>query len=154
MRKWLALAAGAAVFLGCTVDTELGVAATINAASVQVAGTGGDTVVSVDMTVAFRVGEHATGERTFAPVRVDLYAAGAFAASVVLDRPDGFDDSLGPGESATVELHGETASGAYPEAAGVLCADEALVDAVLRWDDRTTDEVSTTMASTRDVHCT
>ncbi len=117
---------------GCSVDTELGVAAELQSATVTVAGTGADAAASVMLDVRFRVGEHALGPRTFVVPRADVRVGETPAATVNLDRPPGFDGTLSPGESQEVTLVGTTTN---PDADGVICgAPSATV--VIQWEHR------------------
>ncbi len=139
----------------CSVDTELGVAAEIQSASVMVTGTGADAVASVMMDVSFRVGAHALGPRTFIVPRADIRVADAPAASVNLDRPAGFDGTLSPGESQDVVLVGTTAN---PDADATLCS-AASATVVVQWEHRDASmpssmgEFDVAMIDTTDITC-
>lgn len=90
---------------GCSIDTELGVAAEITSATVTIAGNGEDAAASVMIDVVFRVGEHALGPRTFEASRAEIVATDVIHL-VNLDRPPAFDGTLAPGESETVTYMG------------------------------------------------
>jgi len=94
-----------ALVAGCSIDTELGVAAEISSATVTIAGTGADAAASVMVDVVFRVGDHAQGARTFVATRVEILPADR-GHPVNLDRPPAFDGTLSPGESESVTYMG------------------------------------------------
>lgn len=121
----LAVLAGA-----CAVDTELGVAAEIQSASITVTGTGDANVVAVSLETRFRVGEHAMGERQFVVQRAELFIDDTPAALVNLS----YSNTLAPGDDETVTLMGSTSAGAFPNAPMLLC-DASDVEVVVRWQD-------------------
>lgn len=135
MIRWLALALTWTV-AGCTVDTELGVAAEIQSAAVSVSGTGDTSVVSASVPTRFRVGEHAEGRRMFVLQRAELTVGGTPAAQMGIDYPAGFTGQLDPGDDQTVTLTGSTMPGAFPDAPGLLCG-ASPVHVIVRWQDVT-----------------
>jgi len=141
--------AGAA---GCTVDTETGVGADVLATDVTFAGTGLEATIALQMTVRFHVGEHVMEARTFIPLRVDLFVGEDIVGTVNLDRPAGFDNTLEPGETESVDF---TGSGfvANATARDLACDPAALVTILIRWDDMTADEIRMDSITTNDVTC-
>lgn len=129
-----ALALPLAVLVGaCTVDTELGVAATVRGGAVTITS---DDVVQVEARTEFRVGEHADGTRQFVLGRLELFVEDTPAAQVNPDYPPGFDGQLSPGEEQAVTLTGATTPGAFPSAREVLCG-ASTVRILVRWQDVT-----------------
>lgn len=132
--------------LGCAdlVDTELGLAAEIDVATVAV--TGG--VVSTAVVVTYRVGEHAEESRSFQPQAIDLYVGDEPIAQLVPSAADDFDPVIAPGESRTVTLTAGMSGVTAPER---LCGAEVTV--VFRWLDATTLEIGMAEAMTSEVTC-
>lgn len=150
--------AALAMLAGCTVDTELGVAAEIQSAAITVTGTGEATVVAVSIPTRFRVGEHAEGTRMFIIQRAELMVGETPVAQIGLDYPPGFTGQLAPGDDQTITLTGETSPGLFPEASGHLCGG-AMVRVLVRWQDVTPGmsplpgDFGVTEALTTDVTC-
>lgn len=136
----------ALALLGCAdlVDTELGLAAEIDVATVTVAG----GIVSAAVVVTYRVGPHAEGERTFQPQAIDLYVDAELVAPLIPSAPDDFDPVLAPGEARTVTLTAGMSGVTAPER---LCGAEVTV--VFRWRDTTTRESGLVEAMTSEVSC-
>lgn len=132
MRVLLAAALALSV-AGCTVDTELGVAAQVRGGAVTVTS---DDVVRAEAVTEFRVGEHAGGERQFVLGRMELFVEDTPVAQVNPDYPPGFDGRLSPGERQTVTVTGATTPGAFPSARDVLCT-ASTVRILVRWQDVT-----------------
>lgn len=124
-------AALAVVLASCTVDTELGLAAEVSAATLQVDALANTYTVRV--TIDFRVGEHATGVRQFVPLRVDAQAAETIGTASSFSRPPGFTGALAPGESRTVTFVGECLGDCH---AAELCAAGGSVPIDFFWEDR------------------
>jgi hypothetical protein len=139
-------AVAALLALGCAdlADTELGVDATVESASVRHGG--GE--VSATLDVSYRVGTHAEGERRFGPQSIDLFVGESLVATLPPTTPPGFDGTLAPGESARVTLEGVTSDATDPAR---LCGAEVTV--LFRWVDATTLEIGMTEAVTSDVTC-
>lgn len=116
---------------GCTVDTELGIAAEVTSASLVVDRATDRYVARV--TVAFRVGENAQGVREFVPLRVDAEAGGTVATASSFDRPAGFSGVLSPGDARTVTFVGECLGGCGTAA---LCDAGSAVPIDFFWEDR------------------
>ena len=143
---------GTAVVGGCSIDTELGVAATIDQADVSVVGVGDDAMLSTSTGVTFRVGENALSSQSFVPTSLEVYLGGQLIAALV---PAGSDGAfLAPGESRTVQLSGG------PDVIGdadVLCGQVARVRLVYRFSDSSTVSTSPTFrdaeVDTADVRC-
>ena len=147
-----ALVALAGLLAGsCTVDTELGVAADIQGASVSVSedAAGGGDVVGVEVEVRFRVGEHAEGDREFVANRLELFVG----ESPVAQLNVGFMETLSPGDDVTTTITGTSTAGAWPDARAQLCGGDTLVTLLINWDDRTTDELGRAQTSTMNVTC-
>jgi hypothetical protein len=151
-RALLALGLAIAGAAGCTVDTETGVGADVLSTDVSFAGTGIDATIALQMTVRFHVGEHVMDARTFIPLRVDLFVGEQLVGTVNLDRPPGFDNTLEPGESETVDF---TGSGfvANATARDLACDPASMLTINIRWDDMTADEISMDSITTNDVTC-
>jgi len=129
-RAALGLVLAAAPSGGC-VDTELSLDAQVRAASVTL---GADDVIEVELEMDVRVGKYAIAGDDFVIPQVGLFVGDAPVAEVNLERPEGFDGRLEPGESTTVTLRGATLPGAYPAARGVLCGGgEVEVTVVAEW---------------------
>lgn len=135
----------------CTVDTELGVDAEIQGASVSVTSdaAGGGDVVGAEVRVRFRVGEHADGARTFVANRLELFVGETPVAQINV----GFSETLSPGEDLTTTVSGESPPGAWPGARDVLCSGAPEVTILIRWDDTTAGELGLDDATTTDVSC-
>ena len=138
LRPGLASLASAALTLvvGCTVDTELGVAAEVQGAAITVTGMGMDDVIGVAIPTRFRVGEHAEGRKMFVIQRAELVVGETPVAQIGIDYPDGFTGQLDPGTDQTVTLTGATPPGDFPDARGHLCG-AASVRVLVRWQDVT-----------------
>ena len=143
-RRAAAIAALGAVLAGCAVDTELGLDASVDAATVQVAS----GVVSASVDVTYRVGPYAEGTRIFVPQAVDLFVGDALVVSLTPSTPAGFEASVAPGESRSARLEGGMSGVDDPMR---LCGAEVRV--VLTWIDQTTLEVGTTEAIADPVLC-
>lgn len=127
----LAVALLAAAPAGCTVDTELGLAAEVSAATLLI-----DPIADtyeVRVTVDFRVGDNATGVREFVPLRVDADAAGEIGTASSFSRPVGFTGMLAPGESRSVTFVGECLGGCNALA---LCSAGTTAPIDFFWEDR------------------
>lgn len=135
---------------GCAIDTELGLAVTIEASSASVTSDGEGDLVAITMGVAYRVGEHAETAHEFQPQSVDVFVGEALVARASPNRPPAFVSLVRPGQSFTTTFTGETrpVTGADARA---LCGTEALL--LLRWTDATTGEVGTSESTTADVTC-
>lgn len=131
---------------GCAdvVDTELGLDARIEDASLEVSGAD----VSGTFRVSYRVGEHASGVRSFQPRGVDLFVDGSVVATMDLEPPADFDPVIAPGESREVTFGGAAAGVTDPM---VLCG--ATVTLVLRWTDGSTSELGMFETTTENVTC-
>ena len=144
--------------IGCTIDTELGVAAEIQSAAITVMAVGTDDVISVSIPTRFRVGEHAEGRKMFVIQRAELMVGETPVAQMGIDYPDGFTGQLDPGTDQTVTLTGATPPGAFPDARAQLCG-AASVRVLVRWQDVTPgmtplpSEFGVTEATTSDVSC-
>jgi len=132
---------------GCTVDTELGVAADFQSATVRVSGAGDTTVVAVDLVVDFRVGEHAQGgARIFVVSVATLFVDSTPTAEIRVDDSR----TLSPGSSTTVTLTGETRPGAHPSARDLLCAGSPTVQVLIQWSEAPTMDPSMMMIDMAD----
>lgn len=127
----------------CTVDTELGVAADIQAVTVTVTGSADTTVVAMALDVEFRVGEHAQGAREFVVPRAEIFVADMPVAVVNLGRPTGFDGTLSPGERQVVHITGSTLAGAFPGARDALCLGSPSAVALISWSHHAVGEPAT-----------
>jgi hypothetical protein len=125
------LACAAHGLAGCTIDTELGLAAEVTGATLVVDRAADRYVARV--TVAFRVGENAQGVREFVPLRVDAEAGATVATASSFDRPVGFSGVLSPGDSRTVTFVGECLGGCN---AAALCGAGGSVPIDFFWEDR------------------
>lgn len=131
---------------GCAdvVDTELGLDATIDAASVTVSG----DAVSGTFEVTYRVGEFAEGTRSFQPQGISLFVDEVIVGTVIVEAPPDFEPSVAPGESRQVTLSGDAVGVTEPSR---LCG--ATVTLVFMWTDRSTGEMGMVEATTGDVSC-
>jgi len=139
--------------VACTVDTELGVAASIDGASIDVSASPDGDVVGIELDMEFRVGEHAMGAREFVVPRADVVVDDRPVAQINLNRPAGFDGMLAPGESETVRIDGTTAPGAFPAARAALCEGSPTAEVLVRWEDRTEMVFDMTHARTDAISC-
>lgn len=144
------------------IDTEPGFDATLERASVEVRAAEGADVVGVELRVQVRVGTYALDGRNFRVTRAQINVGGAPVAEVVLNRPDGFDRTLSPGETETYTFVGESNPGAFPNARAVLCGAGTTAQVIVTWDatletgepeSPTTMELGTFMADTMDITC-
>lgn len=130
---------------GC-VDTELGLEAVIDSARVTV---GADDSVSARIEITYRVGEFATGDRTFQPQSIEVFTGDSIVSMTSsLDAPPGFVTNVSPGESFSSPLVGVDMVPVEPRR---LCGAEARV--LFRWLDSTMTEIGMTEAVTSDVTC-
>lgn len=115
----------ALVVLACSwgascVDTELSVDMELRSASITVLA---DDTIELDLVANVRVGKHALSGDNFILSRADLVlVTGEPVAQIVLERPDGFDGRLEPGESVTVTIVGTSPPGTFPDARSLLCS--------------------------------
>ncbi len=135
---------------GCAVDTELGLDATIDAASVDVRPDTGGDVVAVTMSITYRVGEHAQESHQFTPQSIDVLVDDSLVVSFPPDRPVGFVPLLQPGQTVQNTFTGESRPGVAMDPRR-LCGAEAHV--FFRWLDGTTSEVGMTDLLTSDITC-
>ena len=131
---------------GC-IDTEPGLAVSVQEALVLVEGAGVETEVSVELRLRVRVGKYALSGRDFELTRASLFGPGdTLAAEVVLGRPSGFSEgSLEPGEAEVVTVTGSTPPGAFPDAPGVLCGDDVKVTVAVQYEATLTEPGSITV---------
>ncbi len=127
--------AGAAILWGlllgsACVDTALGLVVTLRSAEVSLDAA---EVLSVDLVLDVRVGEHALAGDDFVVPRAGIVVVdGDPVGEINLDRPEGFDGRLEPGESAVVRIAGRSLPGAFPRARELLCSGAA-VEVVVTW---------------------
>lgn len=129
----------------CAVDTELGLDATIDAASVLVAADD-SVVVSVDLT--YRVGAYAEATHRIAPQAIVLFVADSPVVSLVPRAPPGFVGTVRPGESFMTTLQSTSTTATDPRR---MCGAEVRV--LFRWVDGSTMEIGMTDSTTSDVTC-
>lgn len=134
----------AAVLSSCAVDTELGLDATIDAATVQVT----TAAVSASVDVTYRVGAYAEDARVFQPQAIDLFVGDELIVSLPPSLPADFEPNVAPGESRNATLEGGMSGVTDPTR---LCGADVRV--VFTWVDQTTLEVGTTEAIADDVTC-
>lgn len=102
------------------VDTELSLDMQLRSAAITVQA---DDTILVDLVADVRVGKHALSGDNFIVSRADLIlVSGEPVGQVVLERPEGFDGRLEPGESTTITISGTSPAGAFPDARSLLCS--------------------------------
>ena len=149
MRATLALLVAAPLsLLGC-VDTELGLDARIQSASLTVTG----AAVEASLDVHYRVGPHAQEAHAFQPQAIELFVGDTQVAQLSPQTSSGSAGSLDPGQSADITLSGQ--KDGVTEASRLCGAD---VRVLLRWLDSSPGSpgaptVGMTDATTMDVTC-
>ena len=120
MRR-LALALLACTSWGAScVDTELSLDMQLRSAAITVQA---DDTITLDLVADVRVGKHALSGDSFIVARADLVLVDDTPVALVsLDRPDGFEGRLEPGESVRIEIAGRSPAGAFPNARMLLCS--------------------------------
>src|SRR5690606_2890360 len=130
MRPLLLLAS--LLVASCAIDTEIGLDATIGAASLDVrAETEGD-VVAITMPVTYRVGEHAQESHELMPQAIDVFAGDIVVATISPNRPPRFVSMVMPGQTFSTTFTGESAPGVATDPRS-LCGAEATL--LFRWRD-------------------
>lgn len=107
-----------AVVVCACIDTALSLVVDVESASGDL---GADTL-SIEVRSTVRVGTYALAGDDFILPRATLFSQGSAAAEVVLERPEGFDGRLEPGEETTVISRGTSDLADYPRARELLCA--------------------------------
>lgn len=120
MKRVALLAPLALLGLAC-VDTALSLVVELEDASVFVRDEGAGEVIRTDLSVFVRVGKYALGGDDFILPEAQVFVGEVPVAQVTLERPEGFDGTLEPGESTTVQITGSVSTAAYPEARSQLC---------------------------------
>lgn len=152
-RAVIAVLAAVAAVGACSVDTELGVDATVEDVEVVVMGADPGATVVASFRATFRVGEHADGAREFVPGRAALFVGDALVGELVPSSSGTFDGRLEPGEMRTFTLTGASRPGAAPMARAALCAPGATATLVFRWEDRTRAESGATTGAVMQLRC-
>ncbi|MEM9070695.1 MAG: hypothetical protein AAGE52_19465 [Myxococcota bacterium] len=107
-----------ALFSGSCVDTALSLVVDVREATIVVES---DDEVSVDLTLDVRVGRFALAGDDFVVPRAGILVDEIGVTEVVLNRPEGFDGRLEPGESTVVRIQGTAPASAAPTARAQLC---------------------------------
>ena len=140
MARIAPLALVALLGLQACVDTALTLVVELEDATVYLRDEGAGEVLRTDLTVFVRVGEHALGGDDFILPEAQLFVGEVPVAAINLDRPEGFDGTLAPGDSTTVRLTGSVAAAAYPEARSQLCGARSVSVLVLWTADQQPDD--------------
>lgn len=145
---------------GC-IDTALSLVVELEDATVHVRDEGEGEVLRTDLRVFVRVGKHALGGDDFILPEAQLFVGEVPVAEINLDRPEGFDGTLDPGESTTVQITGSVSAAAFPEARSQLCG-AASVTALVLWTaepqpedplDPPSRQMGTATVDTSDIRC-
>jgi len=118
------------VAVGC-IDTALSLVVELEGATVHVRDEGAGEVLRTDLTVFVRVGKRALAGDDFILPEAQLFVGETPVAEINLERPEGFDGTLEPGDSTTVQITGSVSTAAYPEARSQLCGADAVTALVL-----------------------
>lgn len=105
------------LLLFCACDTELSLAVEVTSAT---AGVRADTI-EVEVTCDVRVGRFALAGDDFILPQAAIVVDGVPVAEVVLERPEGFDGRLEPGQSTVVETRGSIPLSAFPSTRDAVC---------------------------------
>ncbi len=124
---------------GC-IDTALSLVVELEEATVYVRDEGAGEVIRTDLTVFVRVGKHALAGDDFILPEAQLFVGEVPVAQISLERPEGFDGTLEPGESTTVQITGSVSTAAYPEARSQLCGADVATALVLWTADQQPDD--------------
>ena len=151
------------VLLGLTgcIDTALSLVVELEDATVYVRDEGAGEVLRTELTVFVRVGKHALGGDDFILPEAQLFVGEVPVGEINLDRPEGFDGTLDPGESTTVQITGSVSTAAYPEARSQLCGASEVTVLVLWTADTQPDDpldppnrqMGTATLDTTDIQC-
>lgn len=149
-----------AVGPGC-IDTALSLVVELEDATVYVRDEGAGEVLRTDLTVFVRVGKYALAGDDFILPEAQLFVGEVPVAEINLDRPEGFDGTLEPGESTTVQITGSVSTAAYPEARSQLCGADTVTALVLYTADQQPDDpldppnrqMGTATLDTSDIRC-
>lgn len=129
----LAVALLAVAAAGC-IDKEPGLAVTVQSAAVSVEGSADTTVVGAELRTELHVGKHALAGRDAITIEnVDLFVGDSPVARLSADRPEGFDDSLEPGQTRTFTIVADSPAGTFADARETLCAGSPEVEVNLVW---------------------
>ena len=147
--------------LAACVDTALTLVVELEDATVHVRDEGAGEVLRTDLTVFVRVGKYALGGDDFILPEAQLFVGEVPVAEINLDRPEGFDGTLEPGESTTVQITGSVSTAAYPEARSQLCGASSVTVLVLWTADQQPDDpldpptrqMGTATLDTTDIQC-
>jgi hypothetical protein len=144
------LASSCVLAASCAIDTEIGLDATIDDASLDVrAATEGD-VVALTMAVTYRVGEHAQESHELMPQAIDVFAGDILVATISPNRPPGFVPMVRPGQTFSTTFTGESAPGVATDPRS-LCGAEATL--LFRWTDASNGTVGMTESTTSAITC-
>lgn len=106
------------LLLFCACDTELSLAVEIASAT---AGVSGDTI-EIEVVCDVRVGTYALAGDDFTLPRASIVVDDVPVAEVLLERPEGFNGRLEPGESTQVVTRGTVPLSAFPATRESVCA--------------------------------
>lgn len=123
------LGVAALLGVGC-IDTALSLVVELRSAQVSLDA---EDVLAVDLVLDVRVGEHALAGDDFVVPRAGIVVSGGDpVAEINLERPEGFDGRLEPGESTVVRISGRSLPGAFPRARELICGGAPL-EVVVTW---------------------
>ncbi len=136
------------------IDTETGIVANLESASVEVVGAADAAEIAVEAEAFFRVGTHAPDMHAFIPTRIEVYRGDEPIAQLTADAPAGFRGLLSPGEEERVALRAGPSSASDADR---VCGAPAVVRLVYRTDTAATVGALPSLASadveTSDVRC-
>lgn len=116
------------------VDTEPGLAVTLQSASITVEGMDDSQVVGAELQMRLHVGKHALAGRDAITIEdVELFAGESPVARLTADRPEGFDESLEPGQTRTFAVTAASPDGTFLDARDTLCGGSVEVQVNLVW---------------------
>ncbi|MEM6955184.1 MAG: hypothetical protein AAF411_03820 [Myxococcota bacterium] len=116
----------AAVLAGACVDTALSLVVDVDGGSASAT----EDLVNVSIDASIRVGEFAVSGDTFTLPGADLFVGETPIAQLVLNRPEGFTNTLEPGQSTRVTITGM--GRVTSDARATLCASETAT-VLLQW---------------------
>jgi hypothetical protein len=150
-RRATAILALAALGSGCAIDTELGLAVDVRAATVAVLADPAGDVVTTALELQYRTGAHAGEAHELRPQSIEVFTVDETrVVGISPDRPPVFVPRVGPGESRQVTLTGRSDPGEATDARR-LCGQPAVV--LFRWVDVTTGEIGMSEATSGPAAC-
>lgn len=129
MRPEVAMRGLLLLLLLCACDTELSLAVEVTSAT---AGVRGDTI-EIEVVCDVRVGTYALTGDDFVLPQASIVVDGVPIAEVILERPEGFDGRLEPGESTEVMTRGSIPLSVFPATRDMVCGRDS-VEVLVRYE--------------------